>query len=116
MPSSADIVRAEANLVENTLDLPTDRLRDWLNDVNGTSHSQRVFTPVLLDAATTPWERVRIRRVNRLTSQAWIQDAMREPWQRSRLVDPEIEHAQATTQTVMRLIPQRGIRLRRRSK
>jgi hypothetical protein len=108
MPSSADIVRVDANLVENTLDLPTDRLRDWLNDMNGTPPSQRVFTSVLLDAATTPWERVRIRRVNRLTSQAWIQDAMREPWQRSRLVDPEIEHAQVTTQTVMRLIPQRG--------
>ncbi len=108
MPSSADIVRAEANLVENTLELPTDRLRDWLNDMNGTRPSQRVFTSVLIDAATTPWERARIRRVNRLTSQAWIQDAMREPWQRSRLVDPEIEHAQATTQTIMRLIPQGG--------
>ena len=60
MPSSTDIVRVEANLVENTLDLPTDRLRDWMNDMNGTPHLQRAFTSVLLNAVTTPWERVRI--------------------------------------------------------
>ena len=29
MPSSIDMIRAEANLVENTLQLPTSRLRDW---------------------------------------------------------------------------------------
>jgi hypothetical protein len=105
MPSSTDIVRVEANLVENTLDLPTDRIRDWLNDMNGTSNAERVFSLALLETVTTPWERVRIRRVNRLYSQALIQEAMREPWQRRRQVDPEIEHAKVTTRTAMMLIP-----------
>ena len=89
MPPAADMVRAEANLVENTLDLPASRLRDWVfESANGRTRSQRAFDSFLFDLATTPWERVRARRVNRLIARAVIQDAMREPWQRSRRARP----------------------------
>ena len=71
MPPAADIVRAEANIVENTLDLPASRLRDWVfESTHGQSRSQVAFASMLFDLATTPWERVRARRVNRLLASA----------------------------------------------
>jgi hypothetical protein len=104
-PLATEMVRAEANLVENALDLPTSRLRDWvLESTNGNPRLPRAFEAVLFDLATMPWERVRARRVNRLISHAAIQDAVREPWQRSRGRDLEIEHAQTTSRSAMMLI------------
>ncbi len=108
MPSSADIARVEANLVENTLDLPTDELRDWLKAMNDTNYGVSTSSSLLLDAVTTPWERIRIRRVNRLISKAVIEDAMREPWQRSRRANEEVSDARATTRTAMMLMPNTG--------
>jgi hypothetical protein len=105
MRSSADIVRGEANLVENTLDLPSDKLHDWLIEMSGMANGAPVFSSVMIDAVTTPWEHVRIRRVNRFISKAGIEDAMREPWQRSRQPDPEISDAKVTTRTAMMLMP-----------
>ena len=69
---AAEIVRAEANLVENALDLPTSRFRDWVFE--STSQGNRPLRHELsrlplFDLATMPWERVRARRVNRLICQ-----------------------------------------------
>jgi len=109
MPSAADVVRVEANLVEKTLDLPNSKFRDWLYEsMNGVSQSERVLASALLDVVTTPWERTRARRVNRLVSAAAIQSAMREPWQRSGHVSAEISYAQTTTPHAMLLIRQTG--------
>jgi hypothetical protein len=106
MPFAADMVRAEANIVENTLDLPASRLRDWIfESTHGTSRSQVTVASVLFDLATTPWERVRARRVNRLLASAAIEDAMHEPWQRSQRANPEIAYAQKTSRNAMILIP-----------
>ena len=45
MASATDMVRVEANLVENTLDLPTSRLRDWVfESMNGDFHSEKAVT------------------------------------------------------------------------
>ena len=55
---------------------------------NGNTRSQPAFASMLFDLATTPWERVRARRVNRLIASAAIQDAIREPWQRSQRARP----------------------------
>jgi hypothetical protein len=110
MPAAADIVRAEANIVENTLDLPTSRLRDWVFEgqvPHGNSRSQPAFVSMLFDLATTPWERIRARRVNRLLASAAIQAAMYDPWQRSKQLDPEIDYAQKTSRNAMMLI--RGV-------
>jgi len=114
MPSAADVARAEANLVEKTLDVPTSKFRDWLYEsMNGLSQSERVLTSTLLDVATTPWERARARRLNRLVSAAAIESAMREPWQRSGhasggLDDAEMRDALTTTPHAIHLIRQTG--------
>ena len=55
-----DIVRAEATLVEKTLDLPVDRLRDWAFErVSENSRGMPPAFAALFDLATMPWERVR---------------------------------------------------------
>jgi len=114
IPPAADVVRAEANLVEKTLDLPTSKFRDWLYEsMNGPPQSERVLTSALVDVVTTPWERARARRVNRLVSAAAIQSAMREPWQRSGhasrgLDNVDIRYAQTTTPLAMMHIPPTG--------
>jgi hypothetical protein len=126
MPLAADVVRADANLVDNTLDLPTSRLREWVfESANGRTRSQSALDSMLFDLATMPWERVRVRRVNHLFAQAAIRDAMTEPWQRPgvhdpkiirrskqllgsqrpRVHDPEIDYAQKTSRNAMMLIP-----------
>jgi ABC-2 family transporter protein len=95
---TADIVRAEANVVENTLDLPADKLREWAFKWANSGPG------VLFVLGTTPWERIRARRVNRLLANAAIEDTMHEPWQRSHTPHPEIEYAQTTSRTAMMLI------------
>ena len=58
MPGAVEFVRAQANVVENTLDLPRSRLRDWVfESLNGDSPSQRAVAAIVFDLATTPWER-----------------------------------------------------------
>jgi len=110
MPPATDVVRVEANLVEKTLDLPTSKFRDWLfQSMSGLPQSERVLASALLDVVTTPWERARVQRLNRLVSAAAIQSAMHEPWQRSghapgALDDAEISYAQTTTPQAMHLI------------
>ena len=105
MAPATDMVRAEASLVENALQLPTSRLRDWaLESASGNARPQRAFDAVMFELATMPWEWVRARRLNRLISHAALKDVVREPWQRSRVGDPEIDHARKTSRHAMMLI------------
>jgi ABC-type transport system involved in multi-copper enzyme maturation permease subunit len=114
MPTAADAVRGEANIVENTLDLPVKELRDWINESvlgSGPDPFQHAINAIALDFVTTPWERVRARRVIRLVSNAAIADIAREPWQRlgsptDGLRDPVVRYAENSTPQLMRwLIP-----------
>ena len=107
IPAAADVVRAEANIVEKTLDLPTSRLRDWVFQgrlTHGNIRTQPAFTSMLFDLATMPWERVCARRVNRLMASAAIQASIYEPWQRSEGRDPKIDYAQKTSRNAMMLM------------
>jgi hypothetical protein len=105
MPAAADAFRVEAISIEKTLALPADRLRDWLiESVSGAGQNRadQAVAAATLDFVTTPWERVRARRVNRLLYTAAIRDAMLEPWQRAGreaggLRDPVVRDAEATT-------------------
>ena len=81
IPPPSDAFRAEANLVENTLDLPASTIRDWLHESMPGPRSQQLLTSALIDGVTYPWERTRARRVNRLVARDVIFDAAREPWQ-----------------------------------
>ncbi len=103
----ADAIRAEAKLVEKTLDMPVSELRDWLIDTNiaaKAAHTDKVMAYLGIDMVTTRWERARARRVNRLIAKKAIETAMHEPVARPRLKtgnleqdDPEIEYALRTT-------------------
>ena len=70
MPAPRDVLRAQANLFENTLDLPANTLREYLEN---SQYGERVASlrgggiPEfgLIDLVTTPWELARARRVNR---------------------------------------------------
>jgi hypothetical protein len=109
MPASADIIRAEANIDENTLDLPSSKIRNWLYEsMYGVRPEDRILAFAAVDMLTMPWERIRVRRVNRLISKALVEAVLREPWQRAKQADPEIEHAQMTTYLAMKLIPNPG--------
>ncbi len=91
MPAASDVVRAEANLVENTLNLPVDRLRPYLEELifgplpGEADHThRRLLRFGIIDVVTTPWELARARRVYRAISVAAIKSASREPGHRDR--------------------------------
>jgi hypothetical protein len=88
MAPPSDVVRAQANLFENTLDLPSDSLRRYLEELvygpkpAGKSDRRRLVTIGMIDVVTTPWELAHARRVNRLASSAALEAAEREPGRR----------------------------------
>jgi hypothetical protein len=78
----AEVIRAEGLLVERSLDLPVDDLRDWMAEANGGNRAASTWELLRLGLIATPWERARARRVNReLTAEA-AQLAALEPWRR----------------------------------
>jgi hypothetical protein len=81
-----EVIRAEGITIERTIDLQVDEIRDWLADVFAEGRPGRVISTwerLKVDLITTPWERVRARRMNRrLTAEAAGVAAL-EPWQRS---------------------------------
>jgi hypothetical protein len=113
MPPAADVVRAEANLTEKTLNLPTSALHDWLLESMsepGRNASGQIWESAWLDVETAPWERARARRVNRLVAAATIRAATLEPWQRPGLSasgrdDSQVAGARSTTPLAKRLFP-----------
>jgi hypothetical protein len=113
LPKAADVtefLRAEANVIEKTLDLPRSTLRDWLlMSTPNQAPTDRAMGAALFDGLTTPWERARVRRVNRLPSQAAIDDAIYEPWQRPGFTNSEVTDAVIITPqaAMMMLAPTR---------
>jgi hypothetical protein len=95
--SAADAVRAQANIVENTLNDPTDLLRA-LREEAGFRAGNQLLETWWIDAAAARWELARARRVNRLMAAAALRAAAREPGQRTGPVpfglnDPEVDKA-----------------------
>jgi ABC-type transport system involved in multi-copper enzyme maturation permease subunit len=87
LPAPSEVVRAEANLVENTLNLPTSKLRGYLEEsLYGTPpHTDNVDRTIqygMINLVTTPWELTHARRVNRFVSAAALESAAREPGHR----------------------------------
>jgi ABC-2 family transporter protein len=88
MPPASDVVRAEANAVENTLNLPADKLHRYLEDLlygplpGETDNYRQLVRFGMVDLVTTPWELRRARRVNRAVAAAAIEFASREPGHR----------------------------------
>jgi hypothetical protein len=84
MASPGEVARAEANIVENTLNLPHDRIRDYLVEfaygpsTRETDQILRVMRVGSVDLVTTPWELARARRVNRRLADALIRTASRK--------------------------------------
>ena len=63
MPTAGDVVRAEANTVENTLNLPASEVRRYLEELmfvpttrGEADESRNVLGVGLIHLATTPWE------------------------------------------------------------
>jgi hypothetical protein len=82
----AEITRAEAILVERTIDLPKEDLEGLvLESLIGPKALNEGKVPVWaalwLDMITTPWERARARRAIRRFAFAFIQIAALEPWE-----------------------------------
>ncbi len=87
MPPPSEVVRAEANLFENTLDLPPSKLRSYLEKPvygrpPGADDARQTFAFGMINLVTTPWELTRARRVNRFVSAAALESASREPGHR----------------------------------
>ena len=83
---AAEAIRCDAVLFERTLDLPTDDLRGPLLELmvgksELASGNVPIATSLYIDMITTPWERIRARRVDRRFTGFLIQNAPLEPWQ-----------------------------------
>ena len=72
LPSAAKVLRVESLLIDRTLDLPAEDLREYL-----LGHPY----PSLL---VSWWERARARRLSRQLIAGLIPEAEREPWKRTR--------------------------------
>ncbi len=106
LPPVTDIIRAEANVAENTLNLSPERFKDWLQEnLVGMARSEARLLSALIDVLRTPWELMRARRANRFLSSKMIQFAKLEPWQRAKHIDPEVEYVESSTRSIMMLLP-----------
>ncbi len=84
MVPPSEVIRAEGVLVERTVDLPHEDLKEFLvNSMSEGSGRAPTFDKFLLvDLMTTPWELTRVRRLNRLFTARGLEHATLEPWQR----------------------------------
>lgn len=96
MPNPSEIVRAEANIVENTLDVAVSTFRDWLTQslFEGTQAQGAAldYTFASTNLTTAPWERARMRRLNRFYSAELLEIASRPPGQPPDQTVPEINN------------------------
>ena len=85
MTPADEVLRADANLTEKLIDLPAKKLEEQLGSINGPGMERtgEFWTAAWLDWLTTPWERERARRVNRLLATKSIEKASLEPRQRA---------------------------------
>jgi len=105
MIQAADVVRAEAHLTENTLGLPSDKLRDEILSLGG----RKDWQPAWVDVITLPWEVARAQRVNRVLAAAFLQIAVQEPFQRlvsssREFSTPELDYDRQSTPVANLLI------------
>ena len=106
LPPVTDVIRAAANVAENTLNLSPERFKDWIQeDMVGMARSEARLLSALIDVLRTPWELTRARRANRFLSSKMIQFAKLEPWQRARHIDPEVQYVESSTRTIVMLLP-----------
>jgi ABC-type transport system involved in multi-copper enzyme maturation permease subunit len=100
MPNPSEIVRAEANIFENTLDLPDSTFRPWLTqalfDQQPAQDGGQLYAFTTANMISAPWEIERARRLNRLFSAALIEIASREPGQRADQAALWTEHRDLT--------------------
>jgi hypothetical protein len=85
MTPAADVIRSEGLVVERSIGLPIEDIRDWVADLGMQSipqHRPSTWELLKLDLIATPWERARARRLNRLITSEAAQLAELEPWQR----------------------------------
>jgi hypothetical protein len=112
---AAEVVRAEAMILENTLDHPSALFRAYLEEsrlfgrAGPETPSQQALARIWFHVLAPTWEFARARRVNRLAAAAAIRAASREPGQRpgpieSGLHDSEVEHALETSPRLLRSI------------
>ncbi len=104
-PPPTAAIWADANLVENTLDLSSDKLSDLLYERLPESHRRSATEYARIQFINAPWERERGRRVNRLVARAVIDEAARDPWQRARETNLEILHAELSSLLARNLFP-----------
>ncbi len=77
MPTMADIVSAEANILEQTFNLPLNDLKRALNEYMIYNGRTPFRNAGLIEVSTTPWELTRARRVIR----QWAAETIRFPSQ-----------------------------------
>jgi hypothetical protein len=82
MIPAAEVGRAEAVLVERTIELPVGELKDGLLASLSPGPGDTLWAALWADLVTMPWERARASRVNRSYAAAVARDAALEPWQR----------------------------------
>ncbi len=87
LPAPTEVVRAEANIFENTLNLPASKLRGYLEEsLYGrpprTDNVDRTVDYARINLVMTPWELAHARRVSRFVSAAALKSAAREPGHR----------------------------------
>ncbi len=78
-------VRGEGLLVERTIQLPADDLRDWLLEERGRSMPGSSVSPwdsLRIDLIAAPWERARAVRLTRQATSEEARFVSLEPWKR----------------------------------
>jgi hypothetical protein len=83
MTPPAEVAATEAILVERTIELPVDDLKGWLLKTVAANPDGTVslWSSLLVDMITTPWDRARASRVVRLFAAEIARNAPVEPWQ-----------------------------------
>jgi hypothetical protein len=83
MPSPSDLVKAEAQVVEQTLTLPTETLETFLiGRLNPGNRGDHTYEAAQARLMLLPWERVRTRNAARLLMAEVFVQSGKEPWQR----------------------------------
>ncbi len=85
MPAMADLKSANATILEQTLNLPSDDLKQALNQVFAEGHGgkPRFSDAAMIEISTTPWELTRIRRIVHRWAAESIQLARLSPLNRA---------------------------------
>jgi hypothetical protein len=116
MPPAAEVVRAEAQIVEQSLDHLDEVLVNYLHKLGSMPAGELAARHAVWSTVVAlPWERVRAHRVTRRLFNAAIEDASLEPWQQPRATtpstawkDPELYDELMSTPLLKLLFPNIG--------